>query len=154
MKTALPQILFAENSPHDVEMTLAAFEEHHVTNEVVVVEDGAEALDYLRSQGRFAGRPPGHPILVLLDLKMPKVDGLEVLRAIKEDVDLRMIPVVMLTSSREERDLVRSYQLGVNAFIVKPVGFPAFIDAVRQLGTFWAIHNQPPPQQLNEPGQS
>jgi CheY-like chemotaxis protein len=141
----LLRILFAENDPHDVEMTLSALAEHHVTNEVVVVPDGAEALDYLYARGRFAGRPPGHPLFVLLDLKMPKVDGLEVLKAIKHDEALRLIPVVMLTSSRQEQDLVRSYELGTNAFIVKPVGFPAFVDAIKHLGVFWAIHNQPPP---------
>ena len=144
--SSLPPILFAENDPHDVEMTLAALAEHHVTNAVVVVPDGAEALDYLRVRGRFAGRPPGNPLFVLLDLKMPKVDGLEVLRTIKSDEKLRLIPVVMLTSSREEQDLIRSYELGTNAFIVKPVGFPAFVEAIKHLGVFWAIHNQPPPQ--------
>ena len=142
-----PRILFAENDPNDVEMTLAALTEHHVTNEIVVVPDGAAALDYLYARGRFAGRPPGNPLFILLDLKMPKVDGLEVLKTIKSDPALRLIPVVMLTSSREEQDLVRSYELGTNAFIVKPVGFPAFVDAIKHLGVFWAIHNQPPPTQ-------
>lgn len=144
MNPPLPSILFAEDSPHDVEMTLDALEEHKIANPVVVVSDGAEALDYLLARGRFEGRPAGDPILVLLDLKMPRVDGLQVLRAIKEDQRLRFIPVVMLTSSREEQDLVRSYQLGVNAYIVKPVAVPAFIEAVKQLGVFWAIHNCPP----------
>jgi CheY-like chemotaxis protein len=139
------RILFAEDNRHDVEMTLEAFAEHHITNEVVVASDGAEALDYLYARGRFKGRPAGDPILVLLDLKMPKVDGIDVLRAIKADEKLRTIPVVMLTSSREEQDLVRSYQLGVNAYIVKPVAVPAFIEAVKQLGVFWSIHNVPPP---------
>ncbi|HUR59110.1 MAG TPA: response regulator [Opitutaceae bacterium] len=142
-----PRILFAENDPLDVEMTLAALAEHHVTNEIVVVPDGAAALDYLYARGRFAGRPAGNPLFILLDLKMPKVDGLEVLKTIKADAALRLIPVVMLTSSREEQDLVRSYELGTNAFIVKPVGFPAFVDAIKHLGVFWAIHNQPPPAQ-------
>jgi CheY-like chemotaxis protein len=145
MSTALPRILFAEDSRHDVEMTLDAFAEHNIANEVVVATDGAEALDYLYARGRFAGRADGNPILVLLDLKMPKVDGLDVLRVIKQDEKLRSIPVVMLTSSREEQDLVRSYQLGVNAYIVKPVAVPAFIEAVKQLGVFWSIHNVPPP---------
>jgi CheY-like chemotaxis protein len=145
MSIPTPRILFAEDSRHDVEMTLEAFAEHHITNEVIVVSDGAEALDYLYARGRFAGRAEGNPILVLLDLKMPKVDGLDVLRVIKQDEKLRSIPVVMLTSSREEQDLVRSYQLGVNAYIVKPVAVPAFIDAVKQLGVFWSIHNIPPP---------
>jgi CheY-like chemotaxis protein len=145
MTATTSRILFAEDNKHDVEMTLEAFAEHHITNEVVVVSDGAEALDYLYARGRFQGRPGGHPIVVLLDLKMPRVDGLDVLRTIKQDAQLRAIPVVMLTSSREEQDLVRSYQLGVNAYIVKPVGVPAFIDAVKQLGVFWSIHNVPPP---------
>lgn len=137
-------ILFAEDNPHDVELTLSALAEHNLANEVVVVSDGAEALDYLYCRGRFQGRTDGHPALVLLDLKMPKVDGLGVLRAIKQDEKLRVIPIVMLTSSREEQDLVNSYQLGVNAYVVKPVDFQTFVDAVKQLGIFWAMHNQPP----------
>ncbi|MFO1446894.1 MAG: response regulator [Opitutaceae bacterium] len=145
MSTSLPTILIAEDSPQDVEMTLTALAEHHLANEVVVVSDGEEALDYLYLRGRFQARPVGNPIVILLDLKMPRVDGLEVLRAVKEDPALRMIPVVMLTSSREEQDLVRSYQLGANAYVVKPVGFPEFVEAVKQLGVFWAMHNEPPP---------
>ena len=145
MITPLRPILFAEDSPHDVEMTLEAFQEHHIANEVVVVSDGAQALDYLFARGRYAGRPAGNPLLVLLDLKMPRVDGLEVLRLIKQDENLRAIPVVMLTSSREEQDLVRSYQLGVNAYVVKPVAVPAFVEAVKHLGLFWAMCNVPPP---------
>jgi CheY-like chemotaxis protein len=140
------RILLAEDSPQDVEMTLAALSEHHLANEIVVVNDGEQALDYLYSRGTFAGRPPGNPVLVLLDLKMPKVDGLEVLRAIKQDERLRLTPVVMLTSSREEQDVVRSYQLGINAYVVKPVDFHAFVEAVKQLGAFWTVHNEPPPQ--------
>jgi two-component system, response regulator len=149
MSLPLPRILFAEDSLHDVEMTLETFAEHHIANEVVVVSDGAEALDYLYARGRFAGRTDGPPLLVLLDLKMPRMDGLEVLRVIKQDPNLRSIPVVMLTSSREEQDLVRSYQLGVNAYIVKPVAVPAFIEAVKQLGLFWAMHNVPAPGPKN-----
>lgn len=139
------RILLAEDSPQDVEMTLAAFAEHKLSNEIIVVNDGEQALDYLFSRGRFESRPAGNPILVLLDLKMPKVDGLEVLRQIKQDDALRSTPVVMLTSSREEQDIVRSYRLGINAYVVKPVDFHAFIEAVKQLGTFWTIHNEPPP---------
>ncbi|HWA86589.1 MAG TPA: response regulator [Opitutus sp.] len=139
-------ILLAEDSPQDVEMTLAALSEHNLSNEIVVVNDGEQALDYLYTRGRFAGRPSGNPVLVLLDLKMPKVDGLEVLRAIKQDEQLRLIPVVMLTSSREEQDVVRSYQLGINAYVVKPVDFHSFVEAVKQLGAFWTVHNEPPPQ--------
>ena len=151
MHPGLPHILFAEDSPHDVEMTLDALAEHHLANEVIVVPDGAEALDYLYARGRYQGRPPGNPIFVLLDLKMPRVDGLEVLRIIKQDEALRTIPVVMLTSSREERDLVRSYQLGVNAYIVKPVDFTDFVEAVKEIGSFWALFNQPPPDTVPPP---
>jgi CheY-like chemotaxis protein len=140
----LRTILFAEDSAHDVELTLAAFSEHKLANQVVVVPDGAEALDYLHARGRFEGRAPGHPAVVLLDLKMPRVNGLEVLREIKQSESLRSIPVVILTSSREESDLVKSYALGVNAYVVKPVDFQAFMEAVRQVGAFWAVHNEPP----------
>jgi CheY-like chemotaxis protein len=138
-------ILYAEDNPHDVEMTLAALESHNLANEIVVANDGAEALDFLYRRGRFKMRPEENPALVLLDLKMPKVDGLQVLRAIKEDPQLRAIPVVMLTSSREEQDLIASYDLGVNAYVVKPVDFQAFVEAIKQLGIFWTVHNQPPP---------
>ena len=141
----LKRILLAEDSPNDVELTRAALEQHHLVNEIVVVRDGAEALDYLYARGPFAGRPPGNPALLLLDLKMPKVDGLEVLKAIKADAALKTIPVVMLTSSREEQDLIASYQLGVNGYVVKPVDFPEFMEAVRQIGIFWALVNEPPP---------
>jgi CheY-like chemotaxis protein len=144
----LRSILLAEDNPNDVELTLAAFSEHNLANEVFVVSDGEEALHYLLRRGRFKDRANGNPAVVLLDLKMPKVDGLEVLRAIKQDENLKKIPVIMLTSSREEPDLLRSYQLGVNAYVVKPVGFQAFMDAVKQLGAFWAIFNEPPPGSL------
>ena len=141
----LHSILLAEDNPHDVELTLSALAEHNLANEVDVAHDGEEALDYLYHRGRFALRTNGHPAVVLLDLKMPKVDGLEVLRAIKADPNLKNIPVVMLTSSREESDLPRSYALGVNAYVVKPVDFQTFVEAVKQIGVFWAIHNEPPP---------
>ena len=141
----LRSILLAEDNPNDVELTLAAFSEHNLANEVFVVSDGEEALDYLYQRGRFKDRPSGNPAVILLDLKMPKVDGLEVLRTIKQDEKLKNIPVVMLTSSREEPDLVRSYQFGVNAYVVKPVGFQSFMDAVKQIGVFWALFNEPPP---------
>ena len=141
----LHSILLAEDNPNDVELTLAAFSEHNLANEVFVVSDGEEALDYLYQRGRFKERPNGNPAVILLDLKMPKVNGLEVLRTIKQDEKLKKIPVVMLTSSREEPDLVRSYQLGVNAYVVKPVGFQSFMDAVKQIGVFWALFNEPPP---------
>jgi len=144
----LKTILLAEDSPQDVEMTLAALSEHKLTNDIVVVNDGEQALDYLFMRGQYANRTRGNPVLVLLDLKMPKVDGLEVLRTIKQDAHLKTTPVVMLTSSREEQDVVRSYQLGINAYVVKPVDFHTFIEAVKQLGTFWTLHNEPPPQRI------
>ncbi|HXT40825.1 MAG TPA: response regulator [Candidatus Angelobacter sp.] len=142
----LKPILLVEDSPNDVEMTLSALKQHKLSNEVSVARDGVEALDYLYRRGKFQDRPAGHPIVVFLDLKMPRVDGLEVLRQMKNDADLRIIPVVMLTSSREESDLVESYKLGVNAYVVKPVGFQQFVDAIGQLGMFWAVLNEPPPE--------
>jgi CheY-like chemotaxis protein len=140
------RILLAEDSPQDVEMTLAAMDEFELANEVAVVSNGAEALDYLYSRGKFAAHGNGLPVVVLLDLKMPKVDGLEVLRQLKADPELRRIPVVMMTSSREERDLVNSYDMGVNAYVVKPVDFRQFTDSVRKLSCFWAMINEPPPR--------
>jgi CheY-like chemotaxis protein len=139
------RILLVEDSEKDVELALEALAEHHLANDVVVAHDGAEALDYLYRRGQFAANTDGQPVLVLLDLKMPKVDGMEVLRQIKEDPELKRIPVVMMTSSREERDLVRSYDLGVNAYVVKPVKFLEFVESVKQLGVFWALINEPPP---------
>ena len=141
----LKRVLLAEDSARDVELTLEALAEHHLANEVVVTRDGAEAWDYLNRRGKYAGRPAGNPAVVLLDLKMPKMDGLEVLRAMRADEKLRTVPVVMLTSSREESDVLESYALGVNAYVVKPVAFSDFIDAVKHLGLFWAVLNQPPP---------
>ena len=141
----LKRILLAEDNPKDVELTLTALDEHNLANEVVVVNDGAEALDYLYRRGKFAMRADNNPAVVLLDLKMPKVDGLEVLRTIKNDSNLKTIPLVILTSSREEKDLVESYKLGVNAYVVKPVNFQQFIEAVKELGAFWAVINEPPP---------
>jgi len=143
--TDLKRILYAEDSAADVELTLAALAEHNLANEVDVVSDGAEALEYLYRRGRFAGRNNGNPAVVLLDLKMPKVDGLEVLRQVKGDPQLRAVPVVIMTSSREERDLVESYRLGVNAYVVKPVDFAQFVAAVKEVGMFWAVVNVPPP---------
>ena len=152
MKTELKRILLADDSARDAELTLLALEEHHLANEVVHVRDGVQTLDYLYRRGAFAMREPGHPVVVLLDLKMPKIDGLEVLRTMKTDEQLKMIPVVMLTSSREEIDLLRSYQLGVNAYVVKPVGFQQFVQAVKDLGVFWAIVNEPPPGSIRRNG--
>lgn len=141
------RILLVDDSARDREMTLDVLQEYHFANEVVALADGAEALDYLFRRGEFAGREDGDPAVVLLDLKMPRVDGLEVLRQIKGDPELRMLPVVVMTSSREEQDLVRSYQLGVNAYVVKPLDFPAFVEAVKQVGAFWAVLNELPPKE-------
>ena len=145
MLAELKRIVLAEDNDNDLELTLAALESHRLANEGVVVRDGADALDYLYRRGAHADAPTTPPALVLLDLKMPKVDGLEVLRQIKGDPTLRLTPVVMLTSSREEADLVRSYELGANAYVVKPVEFADFMEAVRQLRGFWAVVNEPPP---------
>jgi CheY-like chemotaxis protein len=141
----LKRVLLAEDNAKDVELTLAALDEYHLANDVVVVRDGAEAWEYLCREGRFAKRPPGSPAVLLLDLKMPKMDGLEVLRRMKASESLKTIPVVMLTSSREEKDLIESYRLGVNAYVVKPVDFEAFMSSVKSLGLFWAVLNEPPP---------
>ena len=141
----LRRILMVEDDPRDVELTLTALEQYNLANEVVVVGDGEEALDYLYQRGKFMARPSGNPAVLLLDLKLPKIDGLEVLQQIKTDAQLKMIPVVVLTSSREERDMVASYQLGVNAYVVKPVDFHEFVNAVKELGIFWALINEPPP---------
>ena len=149
----LKRILLVDDSSHDVELTLAALEENRLANEVVVVRDGEEALDYLYGRGVFKLRAHGHPAVVLLDLKLPKVDGLEVLKQIKKDPELRAVPVVMLTSSREEKDLVTSYDLGVNAYVVKPVDFHEFVDSLRELGLFWAVINQPPPGSVPKTGE-
>jgi len=140
----LKRILYAEDNPKDVELTLAALDEHNLANEVIVVSDGAEALDYLYCRGKYKLRTSEHPAVVLLDLKMPKVDGLEVLRTMRNDERLKQTPVVILTSSREESDMVESYQLGVNAYVVKPVDFQQFVEAVKILGVFWAVINEPP----------
>ncbi len=142
---ALKRILLVEDNPKDVELTLEALAEHNLANEVVVAHDGAEALDYLYRRGEYRMRIGENPAVVLLDIKLPKMDGLEVLRQIKSDYELKTIPVVMLTSSREEKDLVDSYKLGVNAYVVKPVHFDEFVEAVKEVGAFWAIVNEPPP---------
>jgi CheY-like chemotaxis protein len=147
-------ILLAEDDPNDVELALTALAEHNLANKVEVVRDGAEALDYLFRRGKFATRPAGDPVVILLDLKMPKVNGLEVLRAIKADEKLKRVPIVALTSSRESPDLKQCYEYGVNAYVVKPVGFSNFIKAVKQLGIFWAIVNQPPPNSGSEATQA
>ena len=143
--STLGRILLIEDDPKDVELTLTALEEYNLANEVVVTRDGEEALDYLYRRGSFTTRSNENPAVLLLDLKLPKVDGLEVLEQIKSDERLRMVPVVVLTSSREERDLVASYRLGVNAYVVKPVDFHEFVNAIKELGIVWGIINQPPP---------
>lgn len=137
-------LLIADDSENDVELTCAALEKFNFANPIVVTTDGAEALDYLHRRGEFAGREPGNPAVILLDIKMPKVDGLEVLREIRNTPELRSIPVVLLTSSREQRDIIEGYELGVNAYVVKPVDFEQFMEAVRELGMFWLMLNQPP----------
>jgi CheY-like chemotaxis protein len=149
--STLGRILLVEDDPKDVELTLTALEEYKLANEVVVTRDGEETLDYLYRRGTFATRSNENPAVLLLDLKLPKIDGLEVLQQIKSDQKLRMIPVVVLTSSHEERDMVASYRLGVNAYVVKPVDFHEFVNAVRELGIFWAIINQPPPGSIKVP---
>jgi CheY-like chemotaxis protein len=146
----LGRILMVEDDPKDVELTLTALEEYNLANEVVVTRDGEEALNYLYHRGEFKTRPDGDPAVILLDLKLPKVDGLEVLKQLKSDGKLRMIPVVVLTSSKEEKDMVASYKLGVNAYVVKPVDFHEFVNAIKELGVFWAIINEPPPGSLRK----
>jgi DNA-binding response OmpR family regulator len=141
----LGRILMVEDDPKDVELTLTALEEYNLANEVVVTRDGEQALDYLYCRGEYKTRSNGNPAVMLLDLKLPKVDGLEVLKQMKSDAELRMIPVVVLTSSKEEKDMVASYQLGVNAYVVKPVDFHEFVNAIKELGVFWAVINEPPP---------
>jgi CheY-like chemotaxis protein len=148
--SGIKKILLAEDDPRDVELTLAALEEHHLANKVAVVHDGAEALDYLYCRGKFKTRASGHPVLVLLDLKLPKVSGLEVLKIIKADEHLKIIPVVVLSSSRETPDVVECYRHGVNAYVVKPVDFDEFMKAVKLLGIFWAAINEPPIALKNE----
>jgi two-component system response regulator len=154
MELQMKCILLVDDSPRDTELALDALAQHNLANEVIALRDGVEALDYLFRRGPFADRPFGNPAVVLLDLKMPRVDGLEVLRQIKGDPQLKTVPVVVLTSSREEQDLVKSYALGVNAYIVKPVQFSAFVDAVKVLGSFWAVLNQPPPGSVRPSGRT
>jgi len=147
----LKRILLAEDNDNDLDLTLTALGEHNLANEVVVVRDGAEAWNFLCHEGAFASRNGGNPAVILLDLKMPKVDGLELLRRMRGDARFRTVPVVVLTSSREESDIVESYRLGVNAFVVKPVAFDQFIAAVKNLGLFWAVLNEPPPDRHKTP---
>ncbi|NIA13612.1 MAG: response regulator [Nitrospiraceae bacterium] len=145
----LKRILLVEDDPRDIELTIEAFETHSLANEIMIAHDGAEALDLLQRRGKFETMPGGNPALILLDLKMPKVDGLEVLRAVRADDNLKLIPVIVLTTSREERDIIESYNLGVNAYVLKPVGFEEFVEAVREIGLFWAVLNEPPPRTMS-----
>jgi len=142
----LRTILFAEDNPSDVELTLDALNDYKLANNIIVVRDGVEAMEYLRYEGKFKQRKPGNPAFIILDIKMPRMDGLETLQAIRSDEKLKLIPVVILSSSREEQDLVKSYALGVNAYVVKPVDFNTFVQAVKQIGVFWAVINEIPPE--------
>jgi len=141
----LKRILLVEDDPRDIELTLSALTEYNLSNEVVVARDGVEAMDYLYRRGPFAGRPEGNPVVILLDLKMPRMNGTQVLRQLKADEQLRTVPIVILTSSREDRDLQLCYHLGANAYVVKPVHFAEFVEAVRHIGVFWALTNEAPP---------
>lgn len=144
--SGLKPILLAEDNPRDAELTIEALSDNKLANRVIHVRDGVETLEYLRCQGKYSGRKPGNPAVLFLDIKMPRMDGIEVLRAIRADAALKMLPVVMLTSSREEQDLIKSYELGSNAYVVKPVVFIEFVAAVKQLGVFWAMLNEQPPE--------
>lgn len=149
----LKPILLVEDNPKDLELALLALAKSNLANDVITVRDGKEALDYLFRQGDYADRPQGNPAVVLLDLKLPKLDGIQVLERLKAEPSLQRVPVVMLTTSREEKDLIKSYQLGVNAYVVKPVSFKEFIEAIQELGIFWAVVNEPPPGSM-KPGRS
>lgn len=149
MKTK--HILIVDDSPRDTEMTLDALLQYNLANEVTTLRDGVEALDYMYRRGAYAGRVDPDPAVILLDLKMPRVDGLEVLRQLKADNHFRMIPVVVMTSSREDKDLDECYKLGVNAYVVKPLNFHEFIEAIKTLGAFWAVLNEPPRKGSNPP---
>ena len=148
--SSLKRILLVEDDPKDVKLTLSGLAEYNLANEVVVAHDGEEALDYLYRRGAHQAREMGNPAVILLDLKLPKVNGIEVLQQIRADEKLKMIPVVVLTSSKEERDLVATYKLGVNAYVVKPVDFHQFVNAVKELGAFWAVINEPPPGSIRK----
>jgi CheY-like chemotaxis protein len=144
MKSDYKRILIVDDSPRDVELALAALSENNLANEVIVAEDGVEALDYLYKRGKFVGET-GSPVVILLDIKMPKMDGIEVLKIIRSEEKFKLIPVIMVTSSKEERDLVESYKLGANSYVVKPIDVVQFLEAIRALGQYWAIINEPPP---------
>ncbi len=146
---SLKRILLVEDDPKDVELTLIALGEHNLANEIATARDGVEALDYVYRRGNFAARPEGNPIVILLDLKMPRLNGIEVLKRLKADEQYALIPIVILTSSRESRDLDECYRLGVNAYVVKPVRFTDFIESVKGIGLFWALINEPPPSKTS-----
>jgi CheY-like chemotaxis protein len=146
----LKPILLAEDNPRDAELTLEVLADNKLANQVTLVRDGVEAMEYLLCEGEYKRRKPGNPAVVVLDIKMPRMDGIEVLRAIRSDPELKLIPVVMLTSSREEQDLVRSYELGINAYVVKPVKFSQFVEAVKHIGVFWAVLNELPPEGITK----
>jgi len=141
----LKRILLVEDDPQDIELTLSALGEHNLANEIAIARDGVEALDYVYRRGTFAQRSEGNPIVILLDLKLPRLGGIQVLRQLKSDEHMRSIPIVILTSSRESRDLEECYKLGINAYVVKPVRFTEFVEAVKHIGVFWALINEPPP---------
>jgi CheY-like chemotaxis protein len=143
----LKTILLAEDNPQDVELTIEALKEHKLANQLVVVNDGVEVMEYLNYEGKFKERKKGNPVVLLLDIKMPRMDGIEVLEAIRSSEKLKMLPIVMLTASREEPDLKKCYDLGVNAYVVKPVEFRDFLDAVKHIGVFWAMLNEKPPME-------
>lgn len=145
----LNRILIVEDNVNDLELTVDALSEHNLANYIDTVRDGEEALNYLFRRDKYANRPNGNPVVILLDLKLPKISGIEVLKELKSDNSLKMIPVVVLTSSKEESDIISTYQLGVNAYVVKPVVFHDFVDAVKQLGMFWALINEVPPKIKN-----
>ncbi|MBN2039314.1 MAG: response regulator [Spirochaetes bacterium] len=146
----IKEILLVEDDSNDVELTLTALSEYNLSNNIKVVRDGEEALDYLFKEGKYDNLMPGNPAVILLDLNMPKIGGLEVLRRVRTDDKLKFIPIVILTSSREEKDIVESYKLGVNAYVVKPVDFQQFIEAIKKLGMFWALFNEPPPGSIHK----
>ncbi|MFH1320937.1 MAG: response regulator [Bacteroidota bacterium] len=148
MNVEIKKILIVDDSPKDIELVIAALAEKNLANEVDVAEDGEEALDYLYKRGKFADREYGNPAVILLDIKMPKMDGIEALKHIRSNPKFKIIPVIMVTSSREERDLVESYKLGANSYVVKPVDIAQFIDAIKVLGQFWAVINQTPSSQV------
>jgi DNA-binding response OmpR family regulator len=152
MVSELKRILLVEDDPRDAELVTEALNEYKLANEMVLARDGEEALDYLFCRGNYKGRPSGNPAVVLLDLKLPKVSGMEVLKHIRSDATMKMIPIVILTSSREERDWIETYKLGINAYVVKPVDFHDFVNAVKELGVFWAVINEPPPGSVGRVG--